>query len=114
MSSVAALLFAALALLCAAGALLVLRRGEQRKGQVTTERFIDSRMATGQQGGGVARAAAAAPGVARVAGAGTATLVSPQALSADSPWQAKWRHFAARAMFAFDTAMSREIGRAHV
>lgn len=103
MSSVAALLFAALALLCAAGALLVLRRGEQRKGQVTTERFIDSRMATAQQG--AARSAAVASGVAR--SSGVAGLTPPQAPDADSPWQAQWRHFTARAMFAFDTTMSR-------
>lgn len=44
MSSVP-LIFAALALLCAAGALLILQRGAQRRGQVSTERFIDSRMA---------------------------------------------------------------------
>ncbi len=108
MSSAAALLFAALALLCAAGALLVLRRGEQRKGQVTTERFIESRMAGAQQTGpGFARPAAGAPTLARTAGPGATVLGPPQALAADSPWQVKWRHFVARAMFAFDTTMSR-------
>ncbi|RFU47976.1 type II secretion system F family protein [Paraburkholderia sp. DHOC27] len=39
------LIFAALALLCAAGALLILQRGAQRKEQASTARFIDSRMA---------------------------------------------------------------------
>ncbi|CAE6825360.1 hypothetical protein R69658_06041 [Paraburkholderia aspalathi] len=43
------LVFAALALLCAAGALVVLQRGVQRKDHVNTERFIDSRMTTGAQ-----------------------------------------------------------------
>ncbi|MFM0156016.1 type II secretion system F family protein [Paraburkholderia sediminicola] len=47
MSSVV-MVFAALALLCTAGALLILQRGAQRKDQAITERFIDSRMAAAQ------------------------------------------------------------------
>ena len=105
MSSVAALLFAALALVCAAGALLVLRRGEQRKGQVSTERFIESRMVAQPGTPAFVRQVAAASGAVRTTG--TAPLAPPQTLAADSPWQAKWRHFTARAMFAFDTTMSR-------
>lgn len=46
--SSAVLAFAALALLCAAGALLILQRGAQRKDQASAERFIDSRMASAQ------------------------------------------------------------------
>ncbi|MDI7048225.1 hypothetical protein QMN58_32485, partial [Escherichia coli] len=46
--SSAVMVFAALALLCAAGALLILQRDAQRKDQATTERFIDSRMAAAQ------------------------------------------------------------------
>lgn len=41
----ATLLFVALALLCAAGALLLWQRGAQREERASTERFIDSRMA---------------------------------------------------------------------
>lgn len=46
--SSAVLAFAALALLCAAGALLILQRGAQRKDRASAERFIDSRMASAQ------------------------------------------------------------------
>lgn len=44
-SESASLLVAALALLCVAGALLVVRRGARRNERAGTERFIDSRMA---------------------------------------------------------------------
>lgn len=44
--SSATVLFAAFALLCAAGALLLWQRGARREEQVSTERFIDSRMAS--------------------------------------------------------------------
>jgi tight adherence protein B len=44
-------LIAALALLCAAGALLVWQRGAQREKRASTERFIDSRMAPTVPGG---------------------------------------------------------------
>ena len=43
--SSAALLVAALALLCVAGALFVLQRGARHRERASTERFIDSRMA---------------------------------------------------------------------
>ncbi len=46
--SSAALIVAALALLCAALALFILQRGAQRKEQVSAERFIDSRMSAAQ------------------------------------------------------------------
>ncbi|MFC6313865.1 type II secretion protein F, partial [Paraburkholderia dipogonis] len=58
--SSAVLVFAALALLCAALALLLWQRGAQRKGQASAERYIDSRMAMpagaamGGMGGGAA------------------------------------------------------------
>ncbi|PCE26879.1 type II secretion protein F [Paraburkholderia acidicola] len=109
MSSVAALVFAALALVCVAGALLVLHRGAQHKGQASTERFIDSRMATAQPGGpGLVRGATVvpvAPGSTRSAsGYGP---VEPQALAADSSWPAKWQYLRARLAFIFATTMSR-------
>ncbi len=43
--SSAALVFVALALLCAALRVLLWQRGTQRKGQASAERYIDSRMA---------------------------------------------------------------------
>ena len=106
MSSVAALVFAALALVCVAGALLVLHRGAQHKGQVSTERFIDSRMAAAQPGGStLVRGATVVPGSTRpVSGHGP---VEPHAPAAGSSWQAKWQYMRARATFVFTTTMSR-------
>jgi tight adherence protein B len=66
--SSAALIFAALALLCAALALLVLQRGAQRKEQASAERFIDSRMSVAttaaMSGAAMASGAAGASGAA--------------------------------------------------
>jgi|GEM_PF-198638 len=65
--SSAALIFAALALLCAAAALLILQRGAQRKEQVSAERFIDSRMSVAQPAVSSAAAGADAGDAARAA-----------------------------------------------
>ncbi|VVD28176.1 type II secretion system F family protein [Paraburkholderia dioscoreae] len=66
--SSAVLVFAALALLCAALALLLWQRSAQRKGQVSAERYIDSRVAS--SGGGAFGAASAMPAGAGVVGGG--------------------------------------------
>ncbi|MCX4164443.1 MULTISPECIES: type II secretion system F family protein [Paraburkholderia] len=109
MSSVAALVFAALALLCVAGALLVLHRGAQHKGQVSTERFIDSRLAATQTGGpGLVRGAtvvSAASGSTRIAS--VHGPVEPQPPASGSSWQVKWQYLGARVSFVFATTMSR-------
>ncbi|MBN3807333.1 type II secretion protein F, partial [Paraburkholderia sp. Ac-20336] len=52
--SSAVLVFVALALVCAALALLLWQRGTQRKGQVSVERYIDSRMASAAMPAGAA------------------------------------------------------------
>ncbi|ALE56572.1 type II secretion system F family protein [Paraburkholderia sp. RL17-368-BIF-A] len=72
--SSAALIFAALALLCAALALLVLQRGAQRKEQASAERFIDSRMSVAST--------AAMSGAAMASGAATASGGASGAASA--------------------------------
>ncbi|WMY06834.1 type II secretion system F family protein [Paraburkholderia phenoliruptrix] len=83
--SSAALIVAALALLCAALALFILQRGAQRKEQVSAERFIDSRMSAAQSaaptaamGGssGVAAGGAFTANAGGPAGAMSATGVS--------------------------------------
>jgi tight adherence protein B len=97
MSSVT-LIFAALALLCAAGALLVLQRGARRSGQVSTERFIDSRMAT------------ATPNVPPVtASAQTARVArpTPQVPQAGASLAARLRYLNARLGFALGNLLSR-------
>lgn len=101
MSSLA-LSFVALALLCAAGALLVWQRGAQRKGQVGTERFIDSQMASATAGahGGARGAPTRASSAAHAA-------PLPQPPLANGGWLARARYVKARAMFALHTAMSR-------
>ncbi|MEQ5838152.1 type II secretion system F family protein [Paraburkholderia acidicola] len=113
MSSIGAL-FLALALLCVAGALLLLRHGAQRKGQVSTERFIDSRMATAQAvtqavapgfAPGPVRGATVVPGSARPASG--QTMATPQAPAKDAPWQEKLQYVGARAAFALDATMRR-------
>jgi tight adherence protein B len=116
--SSAVLITLALALLCAAGALLILQRGAQRKEQASTERFIDSRMAPAMAGLDAARAMAGhasgnTPGNARVAGASPTRVAQPQsheALHAPSPgagWRERLHYQAARASLAFDHVMSR-------
>ncbi|HEY3599599.1 MAG TPA: type II secretion system F family protein [Paraburkholderia sp.] len=124
-------LVAALALLCAAAALWFAQRGAQRSGRMSTERFIDSRMASAAQAGaGAARGAPAsasaagahgaaaqkvphAPRAGTGAGAGTGVGAGPRnAASTGKTLEARWRMLHARAAFAFDSAMSR-AGIAH-
>ncbi|PRX26540.1 tight adherence protein B [Paraburkholderia sp. BL18I3N2] len=104
--SSAVLVFAALALLCAALALLLWQRGAQRKGQASAERYIDSRMAMpagAAVGGGAASTARAAP--ARVAS--QHAVSAPQAPPADADWLARWRYCQARVRFMVQHAMAR-------
>ncbi|TDY26210.1 tight adherence protein B [Paraburkholderia sp. BL6665CI2N2] len=107
--SSAVLVFAALALLCAALALLLWQRGAQRKGQASAERYIDSRMAmpagaaVGGMGGGAASTARVAP--ARVAA--QHAVIAPQAPPADAGLLARWRYGQARVRFMVQHAMAR-------
>ena len=113
--SSAVLVFAALALLCAALALLLWQRGAQRKDQASTERYIDSRMAVampaGAGAGGVASGAGGGPRVAPVratAASGTASAaIAPQAPPADAGWLARGRYLRARVRFTVQHAMAR-------
>ena len=122
--SSAILILAALALLCAAGALLILQRGAQRKEQVNRERFIDSWMAPAIGAGlGPARgslgssAGTSAGGTAgrssggtRHAAGSTAHASHPHAPQAPEPgadWRVRWHYQAARIGVALDHAMSR-------
>ena len=96
------MVFAALALLCVAGALLILQRGAQRKDQASTERFIDSRMAASQP-------AASAP-VSRTATARRMTptvSLTPQAPAAGADWDEYVRYISARIGYSFGTLMNR-------
>lgn len=114
MSSVA-LVFAALALLCAALALLLWQRGTQRKGQASVERYIDSRVASampaaataGGMGGmsGMGSGAANAPRAAQARAA--AALIAPQAPPPDASWLARWQYVRARGRFMFLHMMAR-------
>ncbi|MBK5120994.1 type II secretion system F family protein [Burkholderia sp. R-69980] len=113
MSSVV-LVFAALALLCAACALLLWQRGAQRKDQVSTARYIDSRMAAampaGAGAGGSVSGAAGNPRVApaRAAAASAApAAIAPQAPPADAGWLAHGRYLQARVRFTVRHAMAR-------
>ncbi|MDR6391879.1 type II secretion system F family protein [Paraburkholderia phenoliruptrix] len=92
--SSAALIVAALALLCAALALFILQRGAQRKEQVSAERFIDSRMSAAQSAaptaamGGSSGAAAGGAFTANAggpAGAMSATGVSGASSGSGAP-----------------------------
>lgn len=97
MSSVP-LIFAALALLCAAGALLVLQRGAQRSERDSTERFIDSRIAV------------ATPGVPPVQASVQAVRVSrsaPQAPQAGASVSARLLFLKARLGFALGNLLGR-------
>ncbi|CAE6789746.1 UNVERIFIED_ORG: tight adherence protein B [Paraburkholderia sediminicola] len=96
------MVFAALALLCAAGALLILQRGAQREDQASTKRFIDSRMV-------VAQPAVSAP-VSRTATARRTTPTvsfAPQAPAAGADWTEYWRYLKARIGYSFVTLMNR-------
>jgi len=98
--SSAALLVAALALLCVAGALFVLQRGARHKERASTERFIDSRMAQ------------MTPAALATAGASSATLDNLRAqpagvVSATSNNETGWRKHKARVAQALDQLMNR-------
>jgi tight adherence protein B len=105
MSSVA-LVVAALALLCAALALLLWQRGAQRKDQVSTERYIDSRMAAAMPAGAGASGAVGNARVAPARAAAASAAIVPQAPAADAGWleharlQVMVRHAMARAGIA--------------
>lgn len=109
--SSAVLVFVALALLCAALALVLWQRGTQRKDQMSTERYIDSRMAVAMPGGagagGLASGAAGnlRAGFARAASASVA--IAPHAPPADADWLAQWRYLQARVRFMLQHAMAR-------
>ncbi|NIF52343.1 type II secretion system F family protein [Burkholderia sp. Ax-1724] len=113
--SSAVLVFVALALVCAALALLLWQRGTQRKGQVSVERYIDSRMASaampaGASAGGMGGAAggSGAQAAARTAAARTqATLIAPQAPPANADWRAHWQYQRARVRFVVQYALTR-------
>jgi tight adherence protein B len=95
-------LVAALALLCAAAALLVWQRGAQREERASTERFIDSRMAPTVPGG--VNAGRAAP----LRHAATAhSGMAPHAPEAGAGSRVKWAYLKARVGFALDNTMSR-------
>ncbi|PQV47614.1 type II secretion system F family protein [Paraburkholderia sp. BL21I4N1] len=96
--SSAVLVVAALALLCAALALLLWQRSAQRKGQVSTERFIDSRMAAAMPGVAGPAGLAGGPRVAP-ARVGAQVAIAPQAPPADAGWLASCRYLLARARF---------------
>ncbi|SDQ48859.1 tight adherence protein B [Paraburkholderia fungorum] len=111
--SSAALVLVALALLCAACAVLLWQRGTQRKGQAIVERYIDSRMAS-------AAPAVAAGGMTGGAGSGTTTaprgaqarqtpagLIAPQAPPDDADWLARLRYLQARASFMLHHVIAR-------
>ena len=100
--SSATLLFAAIALLCAAGALLLWQRGARRDEQVSTERFIDSRMAP------AASASLERPRVAPVRQAAAAHGgVMPHALEAGSGSRERLAYLKARLRFVVDNTMNR-------
>lgn len=94
---------AALALLCAAGALLLWQRGARREEQASTERFIDSRMAQAVPGaaGGARRAMPLRPQAHAHGG------LAPPAPEAGADARAHWAYLKARVGFLIDTTMSR-------
>ncbi|MBN3767914.1 type II secretion system F family protein [Burkholderia sp. Ac-20365] len=98
----AALMVAALALLCAALALVVAQRGAQRRERASTERFIDSRMAQ------MAQMAQAGTAGGAIAGNGNQTAaLRAQALAQTADEATGWRKLNARAALALDQAMNR-------
>ena len=110
MSSMA-LVFAALALLCAALALLLWQRSAQRKDQVSTERYIDSRMAAAMPAGagasGLASGGVGNPRVAPARAAAASAAIAPQAPAADAGWLEHARYLQARVRFMVRHAMAR-------
>ncbi|CAB3698073.1 type II secretion system F family protein [Paraburkholderia rhynchosiae] len=124
--SSAALIFAALALLCAALALLILQRGAQRYEQVSAERFIDSRVGVvrntapaAAMGAGAATATRGASASASGSGSGAASgsaagrraapgmAFAPQAPASGADWNTYLRYASARARYAIDTMLNR-------
>ena len=96
------MLFAAIALLCAAGALLLWQRGARRDEQVSTERFIDSRMAP------TSPVNVQRPRVASVRQASTVHGgVMPHAPEAGSGPREQLAYLKARLRFLVDNAMNR-------
>ncbi|MFM0070935.1 type II secretion system F family protein [Paraburkholderia sediminicola] len=106
MSSVV-LVFAALALLCAALALLLWQRGGQRKDQASTERYIDSRMAVAMPAGAGAGGVASGPRVTPARAATASAVIAPQAPPADAGWLVRGRYLRARVRFMVQHAMVR-------
>ncbi|SOE71881.1 Flp pilus assembly protein TadB [Burkholderia sp. OK233] len=110
MSSVV-LVFAALALLCAALALLLWQRGAQRKDQASTERYIDSRMAVampaGAGAGGLSNGAGGGSRAAPARAAAASAAIAPQAPPADAGWLVRGRYLRARVRFMVQHAMVR-------
>ncbi|NML32269.1 type II secretion system F family protein [Paraburkholderia antibiotica] len=120
--SSAILVCVALALVCAALALLLWQRSAQRTGQASVERYIDSRMAStlpagaaagvagglgGMTGGAQAAQRNAAAAAAAAARASAATLVAPQAPGANADWRAHGQYLYARARFMLQYALTR-------
>ncbi|MFM0501707.1 type II secretion system F family protein [Paraburkholderia caffeinilytica] len=107
--SSAVLVFAALALLCAALALLLWQRGAQRKDQASTERYIDSRMAVAVPvgAGGLASGAGGGSRVAPARVVAASASIAPQAPPADAGWLAQGRYLQARVRFMVQHAMAR-------
>jgi tight adherence protein B len=97
-----AVLIAAIALVCVAGALLLLQRGARREERVSTERFIDSRMAATVPGG-VSPARPAAPRAQALAHGGMA----PRAPEAGADAGTRWAYLKAKVGFQIGNVMSR-------
>ncbi|MEM5385612.1 type II secretion system F family protein [Paraburkholderia phymatum] len=115
-SDSAALLVAALALLCVACALLVVRRGARRNERAGTERFIDSRMA--QMASASASAGVVTAGMHPVATMRAQPLTTQQAAqpmraqplaqtAATAADSSRWRKLKARVALVLDQSMSR-------
>jgi tight adherence protein B len=136
--SSAAVLAAALALLCVAAALWFVQRGARRSGRATAERFIDSHIASATRGGGgagmsgVGHLAVSVPGVSaspgatthapaarQAPGAGSAASRNPAAAQAaaartrrDTASRSYWRALQTRVTDALRNALNR-AGLAH-
>ncbi|SIT36467.1 Flp pilus assembly protein TadB [Paraburkholderia piptadeniae] len=117
-SDSAALLVAALSLLCVAGALLVVRRGAQRKERAGTERFIDSRMvqmASASASAGAAAVGLHPAGMHPVGATRTQPRAAPhttqpmraQPLTQTATDSSHWRKLNARVALVLDHSMSR-------
>ncbi|HZZ10144.1 MAG TPA: type II secretion system F family protein [Paraburkholderia sp.] len=103
------LIFAALALLCAAGALWILQRGAQRKGQVSTARFIDSRMAQAAPSAAHAGAHGQMQGntPASTQSAARGTRLAPSAPQGAASVGARLQYLKAKLGFVFTTMLGR-------